>query len=87
VLLTQGDGSARAQFGQVGRIGAIPFLTPAGRGNFARPHIQAFYMLTLRDDGARRLYPVHDVFSMRNVDHFIGIGAEWWFDSTSYFRD
>jgi maltoporin len=87
VLLTQGDGSARAQFGQVGRIGAIPFLTPAGRGNFARPHIQAFYMLTVRDDGARRLYPVHDVFSMRNVDHFIGIGAEWWFDSTSYFRD
>ena len=44
-------------------------------------------MLTVRDDGARRLYPVNDVFSMRKVDHFIGIGAEWWFDSTSYFRD
>jgi hypothetical protein len=87
VLLEQNDGSLRPQFGQMGRIGLVPFLTPAGRGNFARPHIRLVYLLSLRDEGARRLYPEHDVFAMRAVDHYFGLGAEWWFGSTSYFRD
>jgi maltoporin len=87
VLVASGDGSARPQFGQLGRVGFVPFLTPAGRGNFARPHIRFIYLLSVRDDGARRLYPEHDVFGLRPVDHFIGFGAEWWFGSTSYFRD
>ena len=87
VLLESGDGSAQPQFGQMGRIGLVPFLSPAGRGNFARPHIRLIYLLSLRDQGARRLYPEHDVFGLRRVDHYFGLGAEWWFGSTSYFRD
>ena len=86
VLVGTGE-SQRPQFGQLGRIGVVPFLTPAGRGNYARPHIRAIYVLSIRDDGARRLYPVDDVFALRKVDHFFGLGAEWWFGSTSYFRD
>lgn len=64
------------------RLGFIPFLSPAGRGNFVRPHIRAMYVLTLRDAGARALYPQDDVFSLRKVEHFFGIGAEWWFNNT-----
>ena len=86
VLVGTGD-RQRPQLGQVGRVGIVPFLTPAGRGNYARPHIRAIYVLTIRDDGARRLYPQDDVFALRKVDHFFGLGAEWWFGSTSYFRD
>lgn len=74
-------------FASLGRFGVMPFWTPAGRGSYARPHIRAFYMLTLRDDGARSLYPQDDVYSLRRIDHLIGFGAEWWFGSTSYFRD
>ena len=87
VLLTQSDGSAVPQFGQMGRVGVVPFLTPSGRGSYARPHLRLIYLLTLRDDGAQRLYPPHDVFGLRTVDHYIGFGAEWWFNSSSYFRD
>jgi maltoporin len=87
ILIEDDDGSTAPQFGQMGRIGVIPFLTPGGRGNFTRPHIRLFYLLSLRDEGARRLYAEHDVFGLRRVDHYFGLGAEWWFGSTSYFRD
>ncbi|MBC8070822.1 MAG: carbohydrate porin [Deltaproteobacteria bacterium] len=87
VLVQGGDGGQEPQFGQLGRVGVIPFLTPAGRGSYARPQLRLIYALTIRDDGARRLYPADDVFALRGVDHFIGFGAEWWFGSTSYFRD
>lgn len=86
-LLDQGDGSLGAVFGQMGRVGVMPFLSPAGRGNFTRPHLRLMYLLTVRDAGARALYARHDIFSIRSVDHLIGLSAEWWFGSTSYFRD
>jgi len=86
-LVSTEAGGTRPQFGQMGRVGLVPFLTPGGRGSFTRPHIYLVYLASIRDDGARRLYPQDDVFALRTVDHFIGLGAEWWFGSTSYFRD
>ncbi|MEX1365206.1 MAG: carbohydrate porin [Nannocystaceae bacterium] len=87
VLVDDGEGGLRPLFAQMGRVGLIPFITPGGRGNFARPHIRFTYLLTVRDEGARSLYAEHDVFGLRNVDHYFALGAEWWFGSTSYFRD
>jgi hypothetical protein len=87
VLRPDGDGGLEPLLAQVGRVGLVPFVTPSGRGNFARPHIRLTYLLTMRDAGARSLYPEHDVFGLRKVDHYIALGAEWWFGSTSYFRD
>lgn len=83
----EGQDSPEPLFASMGRVGVMPFWTPGGRGSYARPHIRAMYMLSVRDDGARALYAVDDVFNIRRIDHFIGIGAEWWFGSTSYFRD
>jgi maltoporin len=73
-------------FAQMGRFGLIPFITPGGPGAFQRPHIRLIYLLTVRDATARSFYPADDVFARRGIDHFIGVGAEWWFGSTSYFR-
>jgi len=73
-------------FAQMGRFGLIPFITPGGPGAFQRPHIRLIYLLTVRDAAARSFYPRDDVFARRGIDHFIGVGAEWWFGSTSYFR-
>ncbi|WAS97714.1 carbohydrate porin [Nannocystis punicea] len=73
-------------FAQMGRFGLIPFITPGGPGAFQRPHIRLIYLLTVRDAATRSFYPADDVFARRGVDHFIGVGAEWWFGSTSYFR-
>ncbi len=66
------------------RLGVMPFITPAGRGNFTRPQLRVIYNVAFRDDSARLLYPVDDGFRERNVEHFIGLGAEWWFNSSSY---
>ena len=87
MAVEQDDGTFKALFGQMGRVGIMPFLSPGGEGSYQRPHIRLMYMLTVRDAGARSLYPADDVFSRRGIDHFIAVGAEWWFGSTSYFRD
>ena len=66
------------------RFGVIPFLSPAGRGDYTRPHIRFIYALTARSDGAKQLYPEDDVFHRRSLEHFFGLGAEWWFNSSTY---
>src|SRR5262249_22694175 len=66
------------------RFGVIPFLSPAGRGDYSRPQFRIIYTVTARGKNARMLYPQDDVFSLRPVEHFFGFGAEWWFNSSSY---
>jgi LamB porin len=70
--------------GTMWRFGVIPFLSPAGRGDFVRPHIRLIYVISARDKGARAFYAKDDVAGLRDIDHFLGVGAEWWFNSTSY---
>lgn len=70
--------------GGVTKIGFIPFISPFGRGTYTRPHIRLIYSATIRDADARRLYPMEDPRSRQTVEHFLGVGAEWWFDSSSY---
>jgi maltoporin len=76
-----GDGPLTAS---VFKAGIIPYFSPSGRGTFKRPQIRAIYNASFRDSGTRGLYPVEDVFSQRSVEHFFGVGAEWWFNSSSY---
>lgn len=70
--------------GRLIRFGVIPFLSPAGRGDYSRPQFRLIYLVTARNQGARALYPQDDVFSLRSLEHFLGFGAEWWFNSSSY---
>ena len=58
--------------------------SPAGRGDYSRPQFRLIYCVTFRNAGAKSLYPVDDVYSIRDVEHFLGVGAEWWFNSSSY---
>ncbi|MCW5831269.1 MAG: carbohydrate porin [Labilithrix sp.] len=66
------------------KAGVIPYFSPSGRGSFKRPQIRLIYVASFRDSGTRGLYPVEDVFAQRSVEHFAGVGAEWWFNSSSY---
>lgn len=70
--------------GNIWKFGVIPFISPAGRGTFTRPQFRLIYALTARDAGARALYPSLDARSQQSVEHFFGLGIEWWFNSTSY---
>jgi maltoporin len=63
-------------------------FSPSGRGSYRRPQLRIIYALTGRNSAARELYPSQppatDVFSQRSIEHFLGLGAEWWFNSSSY---
>ncbi|MBL8678985.1 MAG: carbohydrate porin [Myxococcales bacterium] len=74
--------TGRARTASAWRFGVIPFVTPAGRGNFTRPHLRAIYAVTLRDDGALRLYAPDDPFARFNVEHYAALSCEWWFNSS-----
>src|SRR5690349_22147319 len=39
------------------RFGVIPFLSPAGRGDYSRPQLRLIYALTSRNQAAKSLYP------------------------------
>ena len=67
------------------RIGLIPFLSPAGKGSYSRPQLRLIYLLTHRDEGARSIYAKDDVFSLREWEHFIGVGVEWWFNAQTTY--
>ncbi len=68
--------------GSAWRFAVIPFVSPAGRGNFTRPHIRAIYAATIRDDGALRLYAPDDPFARNSVEHYLALSCEWWFNSS-----
>jgi len=59
----------------------LPMLT-FDRGCYSRPHLRLIYTLTYQNQAARDLYnpidPRHDM----TIGHYIGLQAEWWFNST-----
>ncbi len=73
---------AGAVQGSVARVGIVPFVSPSGRGSYTRPHLQLIYLMTARDDGARKLYAPGDPFGLNSIEHYLGVGAEWWFNSS-----
>jgi hypothetical protein len=66
------------------RGGIIPYFSPSGRGSYKRPQLRVIYAITARNEGARALYAPQDVFSQRSIEHYLGLGVEWWFNSSSY---
>ena len=68
----------------VAKVGVMPYFSPSGKGSYKRPQIRMLYVASFRNSGARALYAEEDVFAQRSVEHYIGLGAEWWFNSSSY---
>jgi maltoporin len=68
--------------GSMWRFGLMPFLTPAGRGSFTRPHFNVVYLFSTRDAGARLRYAPEDKFARRSNEHYLGLSVEWWFNSS-----
>jgi maltoporin len=66
------------------RGGIMPFFSPSGRGSYKRPQLRLIYAVTARNAATRELYPAQDVFSQRAVEQYLGMGCEWWFNSSSY---
>ena len=54
------------------------------KGTYARPRFHAVYNLSVLDGNARKLYDDLDPRRDQAVQHYLGIGVEWWINSSSY---
>ncbi|MDA3864545.1 MAG: carbohydrate porin [Deltaproteobacteria bacterium] len=56
----------------------------SGFNTYSRPAIRLVYTMAMLNEDARKLYHENDWRVSRKVEHFIGIQAEWWFNSSTY---
>jgi len=67
----------------VTQIGLMPMIVPGGRGLWTRPAIRFLYAVRfLSDDARTTLFPETDVRYGKKVGHYLGVGVEWWFNSS-----
>ena len=66
-------------------VSIAPMLTfhPTGPSAFDRPELRVIYRAAHQNDGALALYPQADPRA-RAWTQYLGVEAEWWFNSNSY---
>lgn len=66
-------------------VSVAPMLTfhPTGTSAWSRPELRLVYRAAHQNDGALALYAPEDPRA-RTWTHFLGVSAEWWFNSNSY---
>jgi len=68
---------------QVTKLAILPAIQPRP-GSFARPQLRLQYVASILNDEARLWYSRYDERARYNLQHFVGIGAEWWLNSAGY---
>ena len=63
---------------------AIVPTVSLGRGSFSRPHLRLIYAVTHLNSDAQRTYAPEDPLRDRSLRHFVGVGIEWWLNSSRY---
>jgi len=76
----------RAEDPAVFEIAPMIVLSPMGPSGYDRPELRLVYRAAHLNEGALDLYVPDDPRHAHEWVHFIGIQAEWWFNSTSYKR-
>lgn len=64
------------------QLAPMLIYSPFGTGSYARPQLRLVYRAAHLNEGARDLYPLDDRRRGRSWVHFLGLQAEWWFNST-----
>ena len=59
------------------KLSLIPAIQ-RDRGGYSRPRLHVLYTASFLNDGARRFFNPLDARVSDGVQHFVGIGAEWW---------
>lgn len=59
----------------------MPTFSPNGKGNYKQPQIRFIYSLTQFNDSATLIFEKDDPKRGRNTHQYLGITAEWWFNS------
>ena len=81
----EGDpGLNRVLSPKVFRGSLMPIISPKGEGTYSRPIIYLVYTLSVLNQDARdALFEPTDLrYGNSSLYHYVGIGAEWWFQSS-----
>lgn len=65
----------------VAAVAPMIVVSPFGLGAYARPHVRLIYRAAHLSEGARDLYALEDARRAEPWVHFVGLQAEWWFNS------
>ena len=68
---------------EIFQISAMEILS-MGRGSYDRPQIRLRYTASFANEDAQNVYPEGDARQPERVEHIISLGAEWWFNSSTY---
>jgi hypothetical protein len=66
------------------QIAPMVVWSPMGPSAYARPQLRLVYRAARLNAGARDLYAPDDPRRDHDWVHFLGVQAEWWFNSASY---
>ncbi len=64
------------------QVAPMLIYSPFGVGSYDRPAFRLVYRAADLNEGARDLYPLEDPRRDRKWVHYLGIQAEWWFNSS-----
>jgi hypothetical protein len=65
------------------QVAPMLVYSPFGPGGYARPQFRMLYRAAHLNEAARsQLYPLEDPRRARTWSYFLGVQAEWWFNST-----
>ena len=76
----------RAEDPAVFQIAPMLVLSPMGPSGYDRPELRLVYRAAHLNEGALDLYVPDDPRHDHEWVHFLGVEAEWWFNSTTYKR-
>jgi len=68
----------------VAQVAPMIVYSPMGPGAYARPELRLVYRAAHLDQGALDLYAPDDPRHAHPWVHYLGVQAEWWFNSSSY---
>jgi maltoporin len=66
------------------QLAPMLLVTPGAVGSYVRPQLRLVYRAAHLDADARDTYAVDDPRRAHEWVHYLGVQAEWWFNSTSY---
>jgi LamB porin len=76
----------RAEDPAIFQIAPMVVFSPMGPSGYDRPQIRFVYSATSLNQGALDDYVPGDVRHERPWEYYLGVQAEWWFNSSSYSR-
>jgi maltoporin len=76
----------RAEDPAVFEIAPMLVFSPMGPSGYDRPELRLVYRAAHLNEGALDLYVPDDPRHSHEWVHFVGVQAEWWFNSTTYKR-